>query len=206
MSGGSEMTAGSIASAVGVRQIAGATRALSSLPEIDYVDLFTLELGSDPGASPERWAGAGDVWRRPQRRRAGDLARSARAPAQLAAVPGHRGRLADRRARRGLDPARDRVLVPVLQPPRAGHGGRGVAGDLPAVRPVGGPRRVAAAVRRPSRPGAGGAPRRGGEDSCVPPGKRLVGSSVGSSVGTAGARLYGASGFPAGARAMLRND
>ena len=57
------MTAGSIASAVGVRQIAGATRALSSLPEIDYVDLFTLELGSDPGASPERWARAmfGDV-------------------------------------------------------------------------------------------------------------------------------------------------
>jgi hypothetical protein len=57
------MTAGSIASAVGARQIAGATRALSSLSEIDYVDLFTLELGSDPGVSPERWARAmfGDV-------------------------------------------------------------------------------------------------------------------------------------------------
>jgi hypothetical protein len=52
------MTAGSIDRAVGARQIAGDTRALSSLPEIDYVDLFTLELDSDPGVSPERWARA----------------------------------------------------------------------------------------------------------------------------------------------------
>jgi hypothetical protein len=59
------MTTGPVAGAVGPRQISEATRALSSLPEIDYVDLFTLDLGSGatPGVTPERWARAmfGDV-------------------------------------------------------------------------------------------------------------------------------------------------
>jgi hypothetical protein len=69
------MTTGSVVGAVGTHQISEGTRALSSLPEIDYVDLFTLDLGSGsdggfgtgsgatPGVTPERWARAmfGDV-------------------------------------------------------------------------------------------------------------------------------------------------
>jgi hypothetical protein len=48
-------------SAVGTPNIPGSIRALSSLPAIDYVDLFTLSTDAD--ASPEQWARAmfGDV-------------------------------------------------------------------------------------------------------------------------------------------------
>jgi hypothetical protein len=50
-----------IASAVGTRNIPGSARALSSLPEVDYADRFTL--ATDATATPERWARAmfGDV-------------------------------------------------------------------------------------------------------------------------------------------------
>jgi hypothetical protein len=50
-----------IASAVGTRNIPGSARELSSLPEVDYADRFTL--ATDATATPERWARAmfGDV-------------------------------------------------------------------------------------------------------------------------------------------------
>lgn len=50
-----------IASAVGARNLPGSARELSSLPEIDYGDRFTL--ATDAKATPERWARAmfGDV-------------------------------------------------------------------------------------------------------------------------------------------------
>lgn len=50
-----------IASAVGTRNIPGSARELSSLPEPDYADRFTLS--TDAQASPEQWARAmfGDV-------------------------------------------------------------------------------------------------------------------------------------------------
>ncbi|MER7894477.1 hypothetical protein ABTX15_32260 [Micromonospora sp. NPDC094482] len=50
------MTMGLVASAVGVNNVPESFRALSSLPEIDYVDQFTL--ATDVEASPERWARA----------------------------------------------------------------------------------------------------------------------------------------------------
>jgi hypothetical protein len=50
-----------IASAVGTKNIPGSARELSSLPEPDYADRFTL--ATDAGGSPEQWARAmfGDV-------------------------------------------------------------------------------------------------------------------------------------------------
>jgi Protein of unknown function (DUF2867) len=50
-----------IASAVGTRNMPGSVRELSSLPEPDYADRFTL--ATDEGATPERWARSmfGDV-------------------------------------------------------------------------------------------------------------------------------------------------
>jgi hypothetical protein len=55
------MTAGFVGSAVGTREVPGSVRALSSLPEPDYADLFTLS--TDAEATPEQWARAmfGDV-------------------------------------------------------------------------------------------------------------------------------------------------
>lgn len=49
--------------AVGTQTIPAAVRALSSLPDIDYADSFTLATGPVPPATPERWARAmfGDV-------------------------------------------------------------------------------------------------------------------------------------------------
>jgi len=59
------MTAGSVVGVVGTRHIAESTRVLSSLSDIDYVDLFTLALdtGTGTAATAERWARAmfGDV-------------------------------------------------------------------------------------------------------------------------------------------------
>jgi hypothetical protein len=59
------MTAGSVVGAVGTRHLDESTRALSSLPDFDYVDVFTLALdtGDGTGVTPERWARAmfGDV-------------------------------------------------------------------------------------------------------------------------------------------------
>jgi hypothetical protein len=61
MNGDSEMTAGHVDSAVGTHNIPESVRALSSLPDIDYADQFTLFTAAD--ATPERWARAmfGDV-------------------------------------------------------------------------------------------------------------------------------------------------
>jgi hypothetical protein len=61
MDGDSEMTVGSVDRDVGTHNIPGSIRALSSLPDIDYADRFTLS--TDVGATPEQWARAmfGDV-------------------------------------------------------------------------------------------------------------------------------------------------
>jgi hypothetical protein len=61
MNGGSEMTVGLVASAAGTHNIPESVRALSSLPDIDYADQFTLSTDAD--ATPEQWARAmfGDV-------------------------------------------------------------------------------------------------------------------------------------------------
>jgi hypothetical protein len=55
------MIVGFIERAVGTHQVPGPVRALSSLPDPDYVDLFTLS--TDTEAAPEQWARAmfGDV-------------------------------------------------------------------------------------------------------------------------------------------------
>lgn len=55
------MTVGSVDSAVGTHNIPESVRALSSLPDIDYADQFTLTTDAD--ATPEQWARAmfGDV-------------------------------------------------------------------------------------------------------------------------------------------------
>ncbi|SCG54187.1 hypothetical protein GA0070609_2909 [Micromonospora echinaurantiaca] len=55
------MTIGLVDSAVGTHHIPAAVRALSSLPTIDYADLFTLR--TEATATPEQWARAmfGDV-------------------------------------------------------------------------------------------------------------------------------------------------
>ncbi|AWS43108.1 DUF2867 domain-containing protein [Streptosporangium sp. 'caverna'] len=50
------MTIGFIDSAVGTRNIPESVRALSSLPDIDYADRFTLSTNAD--ATPEQWARA----------------------------------------------------------------------------------------------------------------------------------------------------
>jgi hypothetical protein len=61
MNGGHEMTVGPVDSAVGAHNILAPVRALSSLPDIDYADQFTLS--TDAEAAPEQWARAmfGDV-------------------------------------------------------------------------------------------------------------------------------------------------
>jgi hypothetical protein len=61
MNGDNEMTIGSVDSAVGTHSIPESVRALSSLPDIDYADQFTLSTDAD--ATPEQWARAmfGDV-------------------------------------------------------------------------------------------------------------------------------------------------
>lgn len=55
------MTIGLVDSAVGTHNIPESVRALSSLPDIDYADQFTLS--TDVDATPEQWARAmfGDV-------------------------------------------------------------------------------------------------------------------------------------------------
>lgn len=55
------MSIGSVDCAVGAHNIPGSVRVLSSLPDIDYADQFTLSTDAD--AAPERWARAifGDV-------------------------------------------------------------------------------------------------------------------------------------------------
>jgi hypothetical protein len=55
------MTVGSVDNAVGTDNIPASVRALSSLPDIDYADQFTLF--TDGHATPEQWARAmfGDV-------------------------------------------------------------------------------------------------------------------------------------------------
>jgi hypothetical protein len=55
------MTTGLVSSAVGTHRIPESVRALSSLPYIDYADLFTLSTAVD--ATPQQWARAmfGDV-------------------------------------------------------------------------------------------------------------------------------------------------
>ena len=55
------MTIGFVHSAVGADNIPESVRALSSLPDIDYADHFTIS--PEPAATPERWARAmfGDV-------------------------------------------------------------------------------------------------------------------------------------------------
>lgn len=50
------MTVGFIDSAVGTHNIPESVRALSSLPDIDYADRFTLSTNAD--ATPEQWARA----------------------------------------------------------------------------------------------------------------------------------------------------
>ncbi|MGI5346855.1 DUF2867 domain-containing protein [Streptomyces sp. CA-250714] len=54
-------SAATVVGAVGTREVPEAVRALSSLPHIDYVDVFTLH--TDLDATPEQWARAmfGDV-------------------------------------------------------------------------------------------------------------------------------------------------
>jgi hypothetical protein len=61
MNGDSEMTVGFVDSAVGTHHIPESVRALSSLPDIDYADQFTLSTDAD--ATPQQWARAmfGDV-------------------------------------------------------------------------------------------------------------------------------------------------
>jgi hypothetical protein len=56
MNGVSEMTIGFVDSAVGTQNIPESVRALSSLPDIDYADRFTLSTDAD--ATPEQWARA----------------------------------------------------------------------------------------------------------------------------------------------------
>lgn len=55
------MTLSLVAGAVGADNVPGSVRALSSVPEFDYVDHFTL--ATDLDATPEQWARAmfGDV-------------------------------------------------------------------------------------------------------------------------------------------------
>jgi len=55
------MTVGFVQSAVGTHNIPESVRALSSLPDIDYADQFTISADAD--ATPEQWARAmfGDV-------------------------------------------------------------------------------------------------------------------------------------------------
>ena len=55
------MIVGLVDSAVGTHEVPGSIRALSSLPDPDYADLFTLS--ADTEAAPEQWARAmfGDV-------------------------------------------------------------------------------------------------------------------------------------------------
>jgi hypothetical protein len=57
------MTANLFGSAVGTRDIPAAIRALCSLPDVDYGDLFTLDTDTDTDTTPEQWARAmfGDV-------------------------------------------------------------------------------------------------------------------------------------------------
>ena len=50
------MTIGFVDSAVGTQNIPESVRALSSLPDIDYADRFTLSTDAD--ATPEQWARA----------------------------------------------------------------------------------------------------------------------------------------------------
>jgi hypothetical protein len=61
MSGDSEMIVDFVDSAVGKHNIPESVRALSSLPDIDYADQFTISADAD--ATPEQWARAmfGDV-------------------------------------------------------------------------------------------------------------------------------------------------
>jgi hypothetical protein len=61
MNGDQDMTVGYVHRAVGTHQIPEPVRALSSLPDIDYADQFTLT--TDVDATPEQWARAmfGDV-------------------------------------------------------------------------------------------------------------------------------------------------
>jgi hypothetical protein len=61
MKGDREMTAGLVDRTVGTHEVPGSVRALSSLPDPDYADLFTLS--TDAEATPEQWARAmfGDV-------------------------------------------------------------------------------------------------------------------------------------------------
>jgi hypothetical protein len=61
MNGDSAMTLSLVAGAVGTHNVPESVRALSSLPDVDYVDHFTL--ATDAHATPERWARAmfGDV-------------------------------------------------------------------------------------------------------------------------------------------------
>jgi hypothetical protein len=63
MNGDSEMTVRFVDSAVGTHNIPESVRALSSLPDIDYADQFTLSTDADADATPEQWARAmfGDV-------------------------------------------------------------------------------------------------------------------------------------------------
>jgi hypothetical protein len=56
MNGDREMTAGLVDSAVGTHNIPESVCALSSLPDIDYADQFTLSTRAD--ATPEQWARA----------------------------------------------------------------------------------------------------------------------------------------------------
>ena len=55
------MTPSLVGGAVGTQNVPGSVRALSSLPDVDYVDHFTLVTDAD--ATPEQWARAmfGDV-------------------------------------------------------------------------------------------------------------------------------------------------
>lgn len=61
MNGGREVIAGLVDSAVGTHEVPESVRALSSLPDPDYADLFILSTGTQAG--PEQWARAifGDV-------------------------------------------------------------------------------------------------------------------------------------------------
>jgi hypothetical protein len=61
MKGHREMVVSLVESAVGTNDIPESVRALGSLPEVDYADLFTLS--TDTEATPEQWARAmfGDV-------------------------------------------------------------------------------------------------------------------------------------------------
>jgi hypothetical protein len=63
MNGDTEMAVSLVDSAVGTHNIPESVRALSSLPDIDYADQFTLCTDAGAEATPEQWARAmfGDV-------------------------------------------------------------------------------------------------------------------------------------------------